>query len=568
MGRRPITASTDVTNLSEQDAKKARKREQDRERQRRKRQRDDKIKEIAAAEGRKIDFAANNSVFMSKHKYDLLDSFGERDFRMIFLLASRDSHHPEKHWFLHERTLREGNSVLNDKRYDSLREAEEAYELLKTGNRPKDLDWRGVEFYYPQAKAFIDSHSAGGDKSRDPVLELGFLFALDELQENGFKRKDGSERLPGRNLGRDAIDRRKQFRRNTLKIVRNQPLETRDFDEQYRHMCITLAKGCKTESTFFALLWWLNKAIAQMQLKPAVFKIVWPEVTAKGIVKQVSNDYRRSATGNGHLRRKKSFGYIPVDKLNDIFVAMLNEQSINMLTLSLSTGLRPGEIRRLVQKSSPHYVLNGSHLNYKGRKIENEKLFLVSKTDAKGDVELLENPMLSIVSRVILNNDMPCSWLPENPFHNESTFRKGPLAKDCFTKTPERHIRASCATMLAYCDLLDSAKSGRATRDMAAQRLGHIDTKQVVSTYAPKIPSETPNPADYFGLSGLSLDGEQVSEYSTLWDVYLLFRWLSWYKKNKLGYYPHLKNLVKKEARAFQNMFVREQKRRLSVVEL
>lgn len=80
--------------------------------------------------------------------------------------------------------------------------------------------------------------------------------------------------------------------------------------------------------------------------------------------------------------------------------------------------------------------------------------------------------------------------------------------------------------MLAYCDAVDSMEKGRATRDLAAQRLGHINTLMVTQVYAPQVPSHIPNPLNYFGISGVKFREFWVTRFSTLGDAFLLKKFI------------------------------------------
>ena len=109
--------------------------------------------------------------------------------------------------------------------------------------------------------------------------------------------------------------------------------------------------------------------------------------------------------------------------------------------------------------------------------------------------------------------------------------------------------------MLAYCDAVDSLEKGRATKDLAAQRLGHINTLMVTQVYAPQVSSHISNPLNFFAMAGALFGDFLVTRFSTLWDAYLVKKSLEYYKSiTGLTDFEKLKKIVKVEARHYQNM--------------
>lgn len=538
MSRRKITEPDDVTNLSKDELKRYRQRKR-KQASRMKRE----VLRQQAALNKPVNLLANCRTFCSKNNYTILSYGGSSDFRIIALLE----HNERKDFLVQERKIETGSPTVLQNSYSSKSDAQEDYDTLLTGNRPYNLHWRTVEHYHAQAKAFIVSHSPGGSKDKKPILELGFLYALDEVLEDGFVF-EGRIFTPGKIYSAQKKRDRGIYRRNSLLVVQNQKIFPEDLFSQSEEFCHSVAKYVKTESNYFAILSYVNTALSTINRYQKAFGILWSTETFWKIALKIIKNYLKTGTnGEGSVARRKHYKCIPINDLENMFSMIKNEETLNMFVISLSTGMRPREVRRLSEKKN-FYVLNKSHLNYKGLGLET-KDYLITKTDAKVVVENLANPALSLVSKIILNHGFQFSWTPDCPFSCQSSYKKN--TNSVFTNYVERNLRATCATMIAYCDAVDSIEKGRSTRDVAAQRLGHIDTRQVLKTYAPQVPSEFSGPAEYLKISSLDLDGTRVSDYSNLWDTYLLDKWLEWYQKNKKAYYSDIKQIVLSEAEKY-----------------
>jgi integrase len=487
----------------------------------------------------------NERMWASRNGFQILKSEGNPESTMVFLLK----HTEKEQWVV---TRRSFNLVTQepdaDRRpYTALGSAQSDFEILSSGRLPGE-DWYSIENYYEKASQFIREASLGLQPVS--IFRLGFFFSLLELRENGFEGFLGTK-----NINQEKRLRRGALRRFVYELLGNVEIPKRlgVFRTQYQNWMEKLALHAETVSNLTKLAAVLADATDAASIYPGLFgELAGVRDIQSDIYKMIRAKYLQSATSVGHLRRTKHFSWIQIGDLNEILAPGTLPQTVfNKTLLGLTTGIRPEELGRLSEKPSL-YLINGTHLNYKGTGIKDPKTFLISKTDQKVNVANLANPMLSLISRILLKFKFECSWYPENPFVKASKLRSSHPA---FEKYPERSLRATCATMLAYCDAVDSLEKGRATRDLAAQRLGHINTVMVTQVYAPQVPSHIPNPLNYFSLSGIQFGEFWVTRYSTLWDAYLLKKFLEYYKAiMPASEFEKLKVLVEKEAREFQAM--------------
>lgn len=487
----------------------------------------------------------NERMWASRNNYQIIRQEGKPEGAMVFLMK----HQEKKEWIV---TRRDFNLITQEAEADrriylSEGPAQGDFEILSKGKLPGE-DWYAIENYYDKASKFI--HEASMGNRPVPIMRLGFFFSILELRENGFEKFSGTK-----NISEEKKLRRGAARRFVYELLGNVvvPDKVGFFRTEYQNWLEKLANYSETVSNLTKLAAVLADATDAASIFPGLFgELTGVREIQTDLYKIVRSKYIQSATSVGHLRRTKHFSWIQISDLNEILSpGVLPQTSFNRTLLGLTTGLRPEELERLSTQPLT-YLINGTHLNYKGQGIKNPKDFLISKTDQKVNVMNLSNPMLSLIGRILLKYKFECSWYPENPFQKGSKPRS---THPAFEKYPERSLRASCATMLAYCDAVDSMEMGRATRDLAAQRLGHINTLMVTQVYAPQVPSHIPNPLNYFSMSGVKFDDFWVTRFSTLWDAYLLKKFLEYYKTIMgTADFEKLKSVVEKEAKDYQTM--------------
>ncbi len=459
-------------------------------------------------------------------------------------------------WAVAVRVKDEGTQI---KKYSDRAIALDHFLELSEGILPSD-DWRTIKSYAQRASAFLLKAETGQKVSDLASDRLGFVMAAVFLRERGFeglaaakwlakstwKRKYGAQRRIYNHIGNVTL-----------------PKSLPEFRGVYKTWCEKLILQTEAVSGFRDQESYLKEVVEFIELYSDAFPGL---AGCKGIREQIVEDmvdkYIKTSK-TGRLRRTVNYKYIPVEDLTHILLNVLQFQhQFNSLILELSTGLRVEDCLRVL--TNPElYIIDGTNFNYKGDGIENSEAWIVGKTGRKVDPSKLVNPTLSLISRIILRHKLPIGWTPFNPF---VTAKRKAFGDKIIAKYPEKCVRATCATLLSYCELVGTVEEGKATRDTAAQRLGHVDTRTVVRTYAPRLPTE-PDPFHYFGVDRIELDGEWVSEGSTLYDTYLLKMFMQFYqKKMSKADYSKLIDLIIYESRDFRRVSKEKTKSRTFAV--
>jgi hypothetical protein len=532
----------EAVSVTETKEERARRLARERKRKQRASERSSKFK--ATSESKNIGHDSNQLKWAKRNGFYVLERSGDPKIRRIYLSQSLD----KKTWDVSIRSTGSGGSgshvniVFHDEESARINYSE-AVSGFTLGDQ-----WRSIDDYYPQASKIIEGKAS-------PVNQptLGLLYAIHELRENGFKGGPAATKP----MSQSARYQRMRIRRASFSVVGNEivPGDAQDFRNSYGVWLGKIAAHSNSTAYYNHLEYYLKEAVRMLTSYPRIFSDynfaisdirmdLFKEVKSANLHIELSD-----GSSAGHLKERNKYAPIPIKNLNDMLDNIKWPSVFNTTILGLSTGLRVMELDKLC-KDRKYWVLNKTHLNYNCTGIDVSKK-LITKTSRKYSVTKLNNPEMSLVTRVILLHKFELGWNPENPFHIQSKTRKSVPA---FTKWPQRHLRATCATNIVYCEALSTIEEGRATRDMAKDRLGHVNRQMVDDTYAPNVPTER-NPKRYFGISSIKDDdGFEISRYSTLWDTYLLGKFISFYKKIlSKEEYSAFRRLIRKEAERYQN---------------
>ena len=198
----------------------------------------------------------------------------------------------------------------------------------------------------------------------------------------------------------------------------------------------------------------------------------------------------------------------------------------NGVLMSLSTCSRVEEAVRLIKwvqmplidrdAERAMIVVEGAYLNYKAG-------YIVQKTEAKIDPEKLNNPRMSIVTRIILNGTEPCRW-----FTPAEVSKKGngsirvlePRLKEFYP----RRVRCTGATNLAFCEKTDTPFFAKLTMSDVQDACGHNVRATTERYYARTQPTQLNSAEEYLGidLPDLFTEKDGLMEGSNVWDAFLL----------------------------------------------
>ena len=494
----------------------------------------------ASEKPKKFDPGHAQSVWNTRNEFEPEEKSEKTETRQVFLSKKTDA----DVWIVHVRAKGE---KPQSRKYLDRKIALNDFLDLSAGITPSD-DWRTIDSYAQRASAFLLKAEMGEVVTDLTNDRLGFVFCAVYLRERGFEGLAGSKELSPRTWKRKFAAQRRVY--NVLGNVKL-PESLPEFRGLYRQWCEKLVLQTEAIAGFLDQESYLKEAVEIIELYADAFPGL---VGCKGIRDQIVEDIldkHVKTSKTGRLRRTNSYRYIPIVELTHILQTTIKFQhQFNSLILELSTGLRVEDLERVVEDPDI-YLLDGTHFNYRSIGIDDSDKWLVGKTGRYVDPLKLVNPSLSLVSRIILKNNLPIGWIPNNPF---DTNRRKASGDPFLTKYPERCIRATCATLLSYCELIGTVEDGRATRDTAAQRLGHVDTRTVVRTYAPHLPTN-PDPFDYFEVDKIVINGEWITQGSTLYDTYLLMMFMQWYQaRMSKKEYSALINMIVEESNAFRRV--------------
>lgn len=423
-----------------------------------------------------------------------------------------------------------------DKPTKDLDKAVEQFENFSREARRVKL--KVIDNFYPEAKRFIlkyQEEGARGDYSRFAFKnKLSFILAVSELLAEGFVSKNSNGKVTRSFIGiqcnrnRDYHNRNKSLNRLILKRMNDIEVseDNLDFKKEFRENIKNLIANKLTEATFTAYFYRILNAIQLVFLEyPRVFKgLNSVESEMKSVYKAITiNEKATSLHPDGNILNDGHFDWIPIKELERILdIAFENSIPIyNFLILSLSCMMRPSEMRRLVafrDQGLKDYIIDGSFLNYKYGK-------LVTKTEAEVDPTSLDNPALSIISRVLLKypHKLQGKGLTIKEFFEIDGVLRKNKGLENYT---ERCLRITGGHMLAFC--IRAQEPHRSDTYEVKSRMGHASTEQAIKVYAATAPSQSQKPEVYFDNigSGITKDGELITSGQPLWDAYLLRHWI------------------------------------------
>lgn len=214
---------------------------------------------------------------------------------------------------------------------------------------------------------------------------------------------------------------------------------------------------------------------------------------------------------------------IPLDHLEAIleeafdFSPPLFNYIILILILSLTLGLRPSEMRRLLKDTSKYLMMKKNQLD----KLDYQN-GLIRKTGQRLDPKKLKCPSVSLIGRILLKYNHPFASVEtvESFFDPEKHFRSG----DDLSEYVERSLRTTAGHHIIYCMNVEN-REHNATIFTVKDRMAHQDTSMATKVYAKNLPSDI-LPESYFGCAGIDKNGEMITAHFPLWDAYLLKKWL------------------------------------------
>lgn len=474
--------------------------------------------------------------------------------RWVFLLKVE-----EKGYAVQVR-FQDGHVNSINKPYPTLDEAEKQFQIANEVKTKVQLQL--IDNYYITAKKFIrkyKEHEERGDLGKadfslfTDLKKIQFIIAVSELHEFGFEilgeNKKVEFKLKGSKSGKDKdfFDGRRRINRNLVRKIDNY-----DFDTGLSSLRPKLLKTLDaitseaifSESYVFGLY---SRMIVSAKTVFQGYHKAYGDFPDEDAIYALFEEYRdqniiSGVNPNGRIERQNPHPMIPIDELNKILDLGFEMSAglFNFLILSLSTTLRPSEIRRLVENKE-RLILNGEELDYKTGRI-------IQKTTGKWDPSELTNPALSIISRVILNYNHPIA--PKNivvEFFAAQGEMRGEVELEGFY---ERALRTTAGHMLGFC--IKAQYPHTSNIYLIKERMGHRTIKQAMKTYAKNLPHNRKSPEGYFGNAGVKKDGVLLTAHQPLWDSYLLSKWIE--KMNECLPVDQMRiiwNQIKEEQRMF-----------------
>ena len=393
-------------------------------------------------------------------------------------------------------------------------------------------DWYTIEHYEDEAKRIIIDGDADSPQIHSTSNRYGLIFAIYQYACEGFTFQGalfnkispageehnysrlgklkrllyaiGNKEIPGSHSGIQS-----DVRNGLYKII-----------EKYSDKRAVVSEKTVSEWGYIVGAAFRESAV----LHPDLFGKyhVLGETIPKKITTLISTNIQDSA-GEGKVKHSKNHPWIPVDKLNKILEIAFetNIELYHFCLLSLTTGIRPEDMD-LVAHYKTKFLNSDGTLNYRHENPPPEVEFkpIGGKTWKKVNRASLNNPMLSIIGRIIMHYHNP-RLMPEN-FFQIAPDKRCVLFRNRFKDLKpyyERAMRTTCAKMILYCA---KASNGiKTTINDAQDRLAHATIETTSDIYAKNYPSAM-SPEKYFGIEKLKIRDTVVSEKSVLWDTYLL----------------------------------------------
>jgi hypothetical protein len=337
-------------------------------------------------------------------------------------------------------------------------------------------------------------------------FKLGFILALSELLEEGFytKRNNGKEvRFDGHRSGKSKNffrDRKARNRRILATIgdvdfyEGNIDLD-RDISQGFENFLKT--KQLK-EKTFDSYVFALVYAVRQVFMTyPRVYEN-WSLIETSTLNARELCLKKFLATAHnkeGQIKRSGHFPMIPIESLDEILDIALDTSIpiFNSIILGLSTMVRPTELWRLTEDPEA-YITDNFFLDYKSEKLS-------IKTSGKVSIDSIENPMLSLISLVLMKYKHPLrgalsldDFFAKKPGESFFRHKKG-------LNYFQRSLRTTGGHMLAFCE--KAKDPHRANYYDVKSRMGHATISQAVAVYAKKSPVQGKTPESYLQTKGI-----------------------------------------------------------------
>lgn len=436
-----------------------------------------------------------------------------------------------------------------------LKSAKEVYNQTVKG-KIDEGEWWSVDSYISQAKKILVTLQKTPDAEVSFSNRYGFLFAIEEVLSLGFSL-DGiivsKERTQGDGNKKSLASLRRRLcdsLQNSIVPPHPTVVANECMNAIIKTLRLELGKKIK-ERTFmgyaFMMVTTLERSSRKLPTKYAYLKTA-SEILFKDALNYEKNNVSKSGMV-GTLLPTEPHDFIPVEKLDKLLdiAFSVNFELYNFIILSLSVGLRPTEVEKLVQEPQKYMTTTGA-LSFQTTITDAESIdTLISKTDIKK-----RDPQLSVISNIILKYFRP-RRNPPNFFSLKTTQKSFREQHPELRNFYERTLRTTCATMLAYSSI---SKIGPITLNAAKNRFGHKDMTELITRYAVEAPADF-MPEKYLNIYGLKLDGIDIGNGSVIWDMWLLRHWIMKFKEATLGRgnneeYSKIKEFVFKEVALFQ----------------
>lgn len=389
-----------------------------------------------------------------------------------------------------------------------------------------------IDNYYPTAKKFIQKYSdekKNGDYSLfKDRYSIQFILAVAELTEEGFVIEAARDKpikvFDGKMVGKPKVffTQRKARNRYISRQIPNFKFipDAAEMKDEMENLLKKMATNEKLKessltSYYSHFLWMIEKV---HNAYPAVYKPFSPvkKLLYSYLDEFISQNVKSGLNKDGILGRRCNHPMMTIENL-EIVLDRAFDTSIglfNFILLSLSTTLRPTEVRRLLSLKKTH-ILDGGYLDYKSGDI-------IIKTVEDVDPSELTNPSLSILSRVLLKYDhrFANAELITDFFKPDKYFRKD-IGLEGFY---ERSLRTTAGHMIGFC--IKAKDPHKGDIHVVKDRMGHKTVEMAINKYAKNLPHQSKTPEAYFKCAGMTKDGLLITAHQPLWDAYLLEKWV------------------------------------------
>lgn len=462
-----------------------------------------------------------------KNEYVVIsENWDETRRRFVFLIQIESN---PKSWLVEVRGPQGDSISSTQKPFSDLKSAQEKYKESVESRTKTRL--QVIDNHYPEAKSFIlkyERYGDNGDYSGYASLKtFQFMLAVYELLSYGFDYSDenGSIRkFPG-------------TRTFSSRYFQEQKAAHREIARKHDNFIVILANVPKLKNilnkevedrpkAFQTLVSKFYRILDSLKMVSSKYHLIYTDFNS--MVTPLKEHFKEFTRNNkkteirplGTVLEEESHPLILINDLEKILYHAFQYSipTFNFIILELSTALRPTEVRRLANDPEKFIVKDNFRdtLDYKGGK-------LIQKTAHKINPASLINPSLSLISRILLKYNYPLAdqSTVEDFFNAERNFRK----KDSsLQKFYERSLRTTAGHHIAYCESADDPH--RASLHIVKERMGHATITMATNVYSKDSPASGVKPEIYFGLTGVRKDGVMYSSHHSLWDAWLLGKWL------------------------------------------